>query len=147
MSRESETLGTGSGDMKWQGSLSESPYDPASLLRGMYPKKLKAGPQSGISLPCSPQLSSPQSRCGNSLNVHGRVKGRESGVHTSNETLLSPQREGDLPPAMTWVNLEVIRLSEGSQAQMSKYGRAPHTHEAPKILRPRNREQNGGHRG
>ena len=55
---------------------------------------------------------------------------KQNMVHPHNGILCSLKKEGHLTPAMTWMNLEVIMLSDVSQSQKDKYYLI-HLHEVP----------------
>ena len=107
------------------------PCDPAIPVLGIHPDKTIIWKDTCIVRFRAALFTRP----GNSLDVHQQMNGyRRCGVytythkHTCNGILFSHIKNEIMPFATTWMDLEIIILSEVSQKEKDKYHMIPHIH-------------------
>lgn len=87
-------------------------FDPATLLLGRYPKKMKAGPQRDI---CTPMFAAALfTRHWNNLAVHQQINGfffKVAYIHTM-QYYWAIRKKEILPFVTTWMDPEDMTLSE-----------------------------------
>ena len=98
----------------------ELPYDLAIPLLDIYLEKTTI--QKDTCTTCSQQHYSQQPRHGNNLNVHQQINGlRGHGTYTECNTTQAKRKNEIMLFVVTWMQLEILILSEVNQKQKDKY--------------------------
>ena len=110
----------------------ELPYDPAIPLLGIYPNKTLT--QKDTCIPMFVTTLFTIARHGNSLNALKQRNGyRRCGTYTQWRTTQPWKKNEMMPFVATWMNLEIITLSEVSQKEKDKYHMKCHLYVESKV--------------